>query len=441
MPHKTRRARANSSSKSRQTRRPTHRRPKYKSVNSSDLRAEIYRALNGSSYFRGGLRRDRMYRTLMDAMLYGTKPRKMMHGGMDNGNSNSNSNSNDIGNLMYGYLTPGRLKDVALNSSMIAPDNNTLYKLEPPWPPTSWLVGVDTSGNIVDEREEQHKNKLTSSFKGHVFQIREEFVHNISEKDGETASMVVSIGSSRKPQCLAAALTSTSAKMLSLGSDTDCTEYGELPKEGQGAKMMMRLMQKYLNEKGVVAASLDDNARKNLPKKENGTNKQYSESDFYFLARGELYYHRYGFYPEDDVEQYIRAVIGMKKLAWNDIRESSLQSDVTEKLESIAMSCNSLLMVTDEAMKWFSAVWEKDPSYLNDQLTFIFASIAHVLKINISIQNFWKSTELSMNPRLAERVRQILASYAPEDRKLFYVQPIGRIKCVEDTENEQVRLE
>jgi hypothetical protein len=364
-----------------------------------------------------------MLRTLLNAMLYGTKTRRSMDGGMNNSNSN----------LMYGFLTPGRLKEVTLNNSMFAPNSNNAYKLEAPWPPSSRLVGIDISGNIIEEQ-----SKLTSSLNGYVFQIHEEFIHDIAKDETETASMVVSIGSSRNPQCIAAAITSesnyTAAKMITLGHDSSCTEYGELPKEGQGAKMMMLLMQKYMNEKGIDTASLDDFARKNLPiEGNNKEKKQYSESEFYFLSRGEPYYHRYGFYPEEYIESYVRAVIGMKKLSWETIRESSLNVDVVEKLESIAISCNPLLKYTDKAMQWFSAIWTKDPLYLSRNIDDIFYSIKLILKLNIgvSIPRLWTANAIEMKPSLANRVKQILASYPTEDRKLFYVQPIGRTECIE----------
>ncbi len=189
-------------------------------------------------------------------------------------------------------------------------------------------------------------------------------------------------------------------------------------------------MQMYLTEKRVVSASLYDYAKKDLPKREDIKEiEQLAESDFYFLSRGEPYYHRYGFYPERKIEQYIRAVIGMKKLLWKDIRESSLQSNIVEELEMLALSCNSLLTDADEAMKWFSAVWTKDPYYLNDHSGFIFTSIALTLKVDTTIQNFWKGGELSMNPGLTKRVRQILASYPPADSNLFYIQTVERTKC------------
>jgi hypothetical protein len=358
-------------------------------------------------------------------MSYGTKFNKKMYGGMNN-------------TLLYEYFYPSALQSSRIkngnnnenDNSFFVPENNTIYTLKSPWQPETYFAGIDTSGHITIPLDEEH---ATREFKGYIFKVREEFVHDFDNDGIESGSMIISIGSSHVPQCIAAELSSESnysvAKMITLGYDAKCAEYGKLPGEGDGAKIMMSIMQKYLINKRIVAASLFDNAKKYI----SNTKHQYAESDFYFLSRGEPYYHRYGFYPEVSIESYIGTIIGMKKLTWDSIHESSLQTDVLEKLESLALSCNPLLDYKDNAMQWFSAIWTKNPLYLYNALNPIFTSIAQILNINgvLSIPNFW-GTELSMNPNLATRVKEILASYTSDDRKLFYIQNVGKTICVAD---------
>jgi hypothetical protein len=384
--------------------------PKPKFVNSRDLRADIYREVDGTPYFRGA-RRECIIRAMTDMMNYGTKTRAKMDGGMNNDAH------------LYSYLTTTSriIHDNNNNNSDPTINNNMKYKLEAPWEPKTKLVGADSCDNVIYLLE-------TQSFNGYIFKIREEFVNDINSNGVESASMIISIGSSHMPQCIAAELSSESdykvARMIALKHDARCTEYGELPGEGVGAKIMMSVMKKYMADHKIQEASLFDNAKKKLP----GGKYQYAESSFYFLSRGEPYYHRYGFYPESDVESYIRAVIGMKKIVWNDIRESTLEVDILEKLESVALSYNTLLKYTDKAMQWFSAVWSQDPIYLFTTLDSIYMSIKRIWNLEVSIPLFW-SEELCMNPRLAKTVKHILMSYSQEDSDLFYKQNVAKTIC------------
>jgi hypothetical protein len=329
-----------------------------------------------------------------------------MSGGMNN--------ANNLNHMMYNFaFTPYTdFSNVKFNNTT---NENSIGSIPPPWDPRPVrFFGVDADKKIT-------LLDTNHNFSGYVFRVSETYETGKNNKGEEFGYMYIHVGSSHEPNCVAAVLSSKTdykfAELLGLYYDECCTEFGKLPEGGEGSRMLMEVMKKCLNDNGITHGYVTDNAYGYC---KDGSNSVYETSVMYYLSRGEPYYHAYGFYPEKLLDSYVNAVISMKKITWDSIRTSKLDSDIINDLERIATSYNGKLKYEDKAMDWFSAVWTKDCSYLLDVIDEVLICLKQLFGITKgSITDLWKRYGLQTNPDIITNLHEILKKYSKEDRMLF----------------------
>ncbi len=313
-----------------------------------------------------------------------------------------------IGNYVLGTLMRGGM-DYPVNRSIfnLTNINNYTGMLRPPWAP-------ETNKEYINE-----------------FVINEEFFVSENDDGEEIGYFNILLRSHKRPNCVILVLSSDTeykiANIQGLSYYPNCSISGNLPGDGVGAKKLMEAMKKYLKEKNITTAFVVDNAY--TTRKGSHT---FKVSDHYFLAHGEPYYHRYGLYPSTDLDIYVKAIIAMKKIAWEEI---PLEANLRSIYEEIALKCDPTLTGSNRAIDWFSSVWTKDESYLTRTSGNVYQNLKNIFGLSETdpaISLLW-SGELYTSPEQNRRVQEILSAYPEKDRELFLqsaTKELERKKCV-----------
>ncbi len=288
---------------------------------------------------------------------------RIMYGGMNNYKNFSNVNSN-----------------FTVNS---VPNNNEpVTELSPPWTP----------------RDSESIN-YNSSTKKYSFVKREEYQYS-----NKIWYMYIRIGSDWNPNCVVAILDSDSefrvATIMELHYATTCSTCYTLPNKGVGARILMNTMLEYLREKGITEYTLSDNAMKTCSKHSG----KYALSDLYFLANGETYYHKFGFFPSEYIEEYIQLVTFMKTVQWKTIQTLSDDKNYLAAVKKLEETLKEL-DTEDLAKTVFKTIWTEACETLKEYSQMIFIFIGNYLdlvNLKMDIPQLWKSFEQINNEELRE---------------------------------------
>lgn len=310
--------------------------------------------------------------------------RAIMHGGMNSQKYNMLSN---LHNIDFNVSN--------LNEPLINDAENNAPTISRPWNPV-------ISGTL----------HFTLETKVYSFVLREEY-----QCTDNVWYMYVRIGSERNPNCVVAVLDSDtafqSATLLELKYAASCSSCSALPGKGVGARILMYVMLRYLREKDVQEYKLSDNAMQSCPSKE-----RFALSDLYFLAHGETYYHKFGFFPSRYKEEYIQLAVFMKTVQWKDMQLMNSDADFTttiHALEKIANPINSEL-----AKDVLKRVWSMDCDALKKCSHILMIYIAKYLNLTnlyLNVPQIWNAHEQICSEEMRDMYDELLSE---SDRELFY---------------------
>lgn len=284
------------------------------------------------------------------------------------------------------------------NLNIHSVNNITSYpNIEPPWSPANY--------NTIE---------YTLNSKPYSFLLREEY-----QCTDNIWYMYVRIGSEKNSNCVVAVLSSDTdfqnATILEIKYAATCSSCSTLPGNGIGARILMYTMLRYLREKGIYEYKLSDNAMQNCP----GSKDKYALSDLYFLANGETYYHKFGFFPSEYMEEYIQLVLFMKTVQWNTMRSLSNEKDYVNAIHELEKTVE-IKTNKEYAKNVFKRIWTNDCLLLKKYSHIVFIYIAKYLDVPnlyLNIPQIWNGYEQLHTTE----VREMYTSFLNEQQQgIFY---------------------
>lgn len=300
----------------------------------------------------------------------------------------------------YGFIN--NLNQYSNTNLNLPSNNNGIYNEEVAYIEPPWII------------QEYQTVNYEYNGKRYSFELNEQY-----EASGNTWYLYLRIGSKTTPNCVVAILDSDTnferATIQELKYSNTCSICHTLPPKGVGARILMYVTTKYLTSKGITSYILSDMASNKC----NG--QQYAISDLYFLAHGETYYHKFGFLPSRHTDVYVKLVLFMKSVSWNDFRAISKDSDYMEVIKQMEGFVSNTLLPTDKATKWFQTVWASNCEVLVQYAPILFNAIGKYLKITLQtpyIPKLWMSFEQRNDNEIHEIYNELLTD---AEKRNFYM--------------------